>query len=146
MEIKIIESVELANNQAILDFEMNEGIIIPKSLKVFWGNYNPVYIEKNVFFKDGEKYFLDRFFPFSDQYELSFQSVFNMLKEYLGNDYLSFANDSGDWQFLISINQSSLGEIFLCRMDEVIPDSLISLANSFEEFINGLKTEDEISQ
>ena len=144
MAIKILKAVKPATNEAIRLFEIGEGIVIPNPLKEFWKNYNPIYTEQNIYFKDGEKYYLDRFFPFSDECELSFQTVFMALGDYLKKEYLPFANDSGDWQFLVSINKESNGEIFLCRMDEIIPDSLVKMSDSFEEFINGLKRDEEV--
>lgn len=144
MEINVTKNLGEASIKDIEDFEKREGLIIPKQLKDFWVRFNPIYTKQNVYQKSGQKYFLDRFYPFLSEYELSFQAVFPNLVDYLGREYLSFANDPGDWQFLISIKDNFNGEIYLCRMDEIIPNSLIKIADSFEEFINGLKSEDEI--
>lgn len=42
---------------------------------------------------------------------------------------------------MISINETDYGKVYFCRMDEDLEDALTPLADSFEDFINGLEPE-----
>lgn len=141
MEIKITKKLNTPEIQEIKEFEQANNLKIPKEFQAFLIKYNPIYLENNVYKFGNETFYIDRFYPFDKTYELSIQTIFLNLRDYLGNDYLAFANDPGNWQYVISLNNNSYGEIYLCRMDDIIPDSLQKIANNFREFINGLKIE-----
>lgn len=139
MEISIIQSLELPKVEAIENFESANSIKIPAELKNFLLTYNPVYIEESTFEYNKTLYYIDRFYPFNNSYGLSLQSVFINFKDYFGKEFLAFANDPGDWQYVISLSKKDIGSIYCCRMDDVIPGSLTKIANSFDNFINNLK-------
>lgn len=142
METNIIKALKPPNISELKKFEKIKQLEIPNELQEFWIKYNAIYLKNNIYLSDGNKYYLDRFYPFDKNYELSFQYVYENLKDYLQDSYLAFANDCGDWQYVISINTDSYGCIFFCRMDDMIPDSLVKIANNFEEFIDGLQAEE----
>ena len=78
------------------------------------------------------------FLPFAVEYENSIENMYGSSKEMLGEHYLSFAYDSGGWLFVISLKKADYGKVYFFRTDHSIEDGRTLLANSFDEFIDGL--------
>lgn len=59
-----------------------------------------------------------------------------------------FAFDPGGWHFCLCLDEGDdNGKIIINRWtDHALEEQFLVIADSFEEFINGLKTEDEINQ
>lgn len=136
--LSIVRQANPTNTQLIEDYEKVLGISLPIELKSFFLTINPIDIEERVIKKGRSYYYMDRFFPFDEYDELSFQSTNDNLREFFENKYLTFACDAGGWQFVISIQKSNYGKVYFCRMDEELEDALTLLANDFEDFINNL--------
>lgn len=135
MEINILKSVKTPSEKEIALFERQNEIQIPEQLKNFLQKYNVIYIKENKCQTENATFFIDRFYPFLENYEISLQSVYAALKDYLTNEYLAFANDPGNWQYVISLKGENKGVVYMCRMDDVIPDSLQKVANSFNDYL-----------
>lgn len=142
--MKITKSISLPKYSEIGHFEEVFCLELPKDFKKFLRAFNAIYLEESIYTTKEEKYYIDRFYPFGENIELSIQNVYDNLNGYFQNQYIAFANDPGDWQYVISLLVDTYGQIYLCRMDDILPYSLTYMANSFGEFINGLKREDEI--
>jgi hypothetical protein len=58
------------------------------------------------------------------------------------NNYIPFAIDSGGWDYNVSINPDTYGQVWVDKFDSGEENPFEFVCNSFEEFINGL-TENE---
>ena len=75
-----------------------------------------------------------------EQIGMSFQETFNHSREFVPTDLIPFAyNDLNDY-YLISLTD----EVYFLRNDMIYSEkgALVKIADSFEEFINGLKAEE----
>lgn len=81
---------------------------------------------------------------------LMFDEIFKLSKEFL-QEYkrklIPFAYDPGGWHFCVCFDTGEdNGKIIVNRWTDHVPEEqFLVIANGFEEFINGLKREDEIS-
>jgi hypothetical protein len=56
-----------------------------------------------------------------------------------------FAYDPGGWHFCLSFDADTYGKIIINRWTDHLPEEqFLVIADSFEEFINGLQTEENI--
>ena len=58
-------------------------------------------------------------------------------------EWLPFGFDPGGWVFCICLKDESYGKIHLFRMDKIYEENFDYVCESFEDFINGLRTEEE---
>lgn len=76
-------------------------------------------------------------------------SIIDLTKEFKENSWGSkvpFAFDPGGWHFCLSLDEDTFGKIIVNRWTDYSPEEqFVVIANSFEEFINGLKRSDELS-
>lgn len=79
----------------------------------------------------------------------NFTSIYELTKEFLEKykrKLVPFAYDGGGWHFCLSFDEETYGKIIINRWTDHLPEEqFLVIADSFEEFINGLKTEEEIS-
>lgn len=77
----------------------------------------------------------------------NFTSIFKLTKEFKENGWgakVPFAYDLGGWHFCLSFDPETYGKIIVNRWTDHAPeDQFIVIADSFEEFINGLISRDE---
>ncbi len=58
---------------------------------------------------------------------------------------IAFAHDPGGWHFCLSLDEDTYGKIIINRWTDHTPeDQFLVIANSFEEFIDGLKKGEEV--
>lgn len=136
-EFKILPSVQ--------DFELNmlEKVLekeIPKIVRDYIKKYGGTMIAEKYFFdKQGLEWELGQFNLFKDLY--------NLTKEFLekyNRKLVPFAYDGGGWHFCLSFDVETYGKIIINRWTDHLPeDQFLVIADSFEEFINGLRTEEE---
>jgi SMI1-KNR4 cell-wall len=78
----------------------------------------------------------------------NFTSIYELTKEFLEKyqrKLVPFAYDAGGWHFCLCMDEKDYGCIFVNRWTDHLPEEqFLKIADSFEEFINGLKREDEI--
>lgn len=98
-----------------------------------------------------ERYFIDEI---QTQWELqkyfTYTELFKLTKEFLDNykrKLVPFAYDLGGWHFCLCMDVGAdYGKIIVNRWTDHLPEEqFLVIAESFEEFINGLRTEEEIS-
>lgn len=131
----------------VQDFELNmiEEVIndkIPIFVREYIKKYGGNSIYENTFItKEGMECELSQFNRFDDLYGLT--------KEFLDGyqrKLIPFAYDPGGWHFCLSFDEDTYGKIIINRWTDHLPEEqFLVIADSFEEFINGLKTEEEIS-
>ncbi|HEX7904183.1 MAG TPA: SMI1/KNR4 family protein [Chitinophagaceae bacterium] len=81
----------------------------------------------------------------------NFTSIYELTKEFIQNykrKLIPFAYDPGGWHFCLCMDEGvDYGKIIINRWTDHLPkEQFLIIADSFEEFINGLKREDEIGK
>jgi hypothetical protein len=137
-EFKILPMVQ--------DFELNllEKIIenkIPDLVRSYIKKYGGLMIaEKHFFDKNGLEWELGQFNFFKELNGLTEE----FLREY-HRKLIPFAYDPGGWHFCLSFDEDTYGKIIINRWTDHLPEEqFLVIADSFEEFINGLKTEENV--
>ena len=125
-------------------FEINNKIILPLYLKDFFLKYNGASIKEYLY----SGYIINSFLPLLKmEYRSSVEDFLPWIQnpEFLVGRYdiIPFTIDPGGIPCLVSIGGEDEGVVYYSAvgLDE---KPLRKLANSFEEFINGLKSEEEI--
>lgn len=142
-QLKIKKRSESPLLEALDVFEKTMGLKFPQPYRKFLIEQNPYTVEENQFKKDGRAFEVHHFYPFDSTFELSLQKVHSELNSFFENNYLAFADDSGGWQYVISVQEKDFGKVYFCRMDEELPKALTFLANNFEDFIDKLEIESQ---
>jgi hypothetical protein len=128
----------------IQDFELN---MIENLLAEKIPHIARFYIQKYSGDMIKEKYFVD----YNNlEWELSqfndFKNLHGLAKEFLENYHrklVPFAYDPGGWHFCLSFDADTYGKIIINRWTDHMPEEqFLVIADSFEEFIDGLKSED----
>ena len=137
---------ELTLLPKIQDFELNiiEGVIenkIPSLVRDYLKKYGGNMVKEKFYFDtNGLEWELSQFNMFKDLHGLT--------KEFLENYHrklVPFAYDPGGWHFCLSFDEDTYGKIIINRWTDHLPEEqFLVIADSFEEFINGLKTEEEV--
>jgi cell wall assembly regulator SMI1 len=74
-------------------------------------------------------------------------SIVSLLEGYRINyneiDWIPFAIDSGGWSFCIALKEDIKGQVWVNKFDSGDENPFAFVANSLEDFINGLQTEEE---
>lgn len=135
-EFKVLPKVQ--------DFELN---MIEKSI----GQEIPL-IVRNYIKKYGGDMIAEKYFKDNQglQWELSqfnlFKDLYSLTKEFLkeyNRRLFPFAYDPGGWHFCLSFDKETYGKIIINRWTDHLPeDQFLVIADSFEEFIDGLQTEE----
>lgn len=128
----------------IQEFEFNllEKLLespIPVMFKEYLKLYGGQSIVENIFKdKNNRGWHLDQFNNFDDIYGLS--------KEFLEHGkgkYIPFAFDPGGWHFCLSLKSEDYGFVYIHRWTDHKPEeAMLKVADSFEEFFNGLQPEE----
>jgi hypothetical protein len=106
------------------------------------------YIKKYAGFSIAEKYFKDNN---NLEWELSqfnrFNDLYGLTNEFLigyNRKLIPFAYDPGGWHFCLCMDDSDFEAIYVNRWTDHLPnEQFVKIADSFEEFINKLKSEEE---
>ena len=150
-ELTIIQQAKPAKLEEIEAFERQQSIRLPADFKQFLISVNPIDVKETFFVaKDREhwlsqyipvekEYWVHAFCPFDESYEMSIQSSHKRLYWHFENRYLRFAYDAGNWSFVVSVQEKDFGKIYFCRMDQPLEKALALIADTFEEFIDGLE-------
>jgi hypothetical protein len=116
-------------------------INLPIIFKNYLSKYGGMSIYENTFFKqDIGSFEIGQF--------LMFDEILNLSKEFLQSYHrklIPFAYDPGGWHFCLSFDDETYGKIIINRWTDHLPEEqFLVIADSFEEFINGLKTEENV--
>lgn len=136
-EFKVLPKVQ--------DFELNMiEKIVGNQLPLLVRNYIKKYGGSSIaekYFKDkrGLEWELSQFNLFKDLHGLTEE----FLREYK-RKLVPFAYDPGGWHFCLCMDEGQdYGAIFINRWTDHLPEEqFLKIADSFEEFINGLKAEE----
>jgi len=133
------------NDDLILEFELKYNIKFPEYLIEFLKKYSgcttveDTYINPNFNIFYTVSYFCELY----SDYNPSIQKLTEGNKFYHYENWIPFATDPGGWVFNISISQNNMGEIWINKFDSSEENPFEFVAPSFENFIDGLKTEEE---
>ncbi len=137
-ELTITDRLDVADIESIREFEDRHGISIPADYKQFLARYNAISVRETLYRVDGNEFWISEFYPFSEDYEVSLQRMYDNLSGFFESKYMAFAGDAGGWQFVLSLKCDDYGKVYFCRMDEEVDEALTLLAHSFDDFVGGL--------
>jgi hypothetical protein len=120
--------------------------IVEKSLPVVFQNF----MKSNGGLSHYERIFIDKeethwevnvYLNYSDMYKLT-EEFLQSYKRKL----VPFAFDGGGWHFCLCMDEGNdYGKIIINRWTDHLPEEqFLVIADNFEEFINGLKTEENV--
>jgi cell wall assembly regulator SMI1 len=97
---------------------------------------------KEVVYSDA--FWVNFFLPLKSENGASIISLMEGQRiNYNDNSWIPFAIDSGGWSFCIAQKENIKGQIWVEKFDGGDENPFEFVANSFEDFINGLRTEEE---
>jgi len=143
-QLSILETFGLAQPDEIRIFETKMGVELPEYFKFFLADQNPFVVSEKNYIKGNRSFEVHHFYPLHADAELSLMMVNSVLKDHFNGSFVVFADDSGGWLYILSVRKEDYGKVYFCRMDEELENALTLLADSFEEFINGLAEEEII--
>lgn len=116
--------------------------LVLTEFKEFIIDYQGVKVKELLFWDSrNEMWILNAFFTISEILPL-----FKEFQEKYNRRLFPFAFDGGGWHFCLSMDEADYGAIIVNRWTDHLPEEqFLKIADSFEEFINGLKREDEIA-
>ncbi len=135
-------SIENLNESTIENFEDVNKFILDNKFKEAIIKYQGCKVDEILFFdKSNEMWVLNAFFPFIEITQLYEE----FLREYK-QKLIPFAYDPGGWHFCLCMDEGAdYGTIIINRWTDYLPEEqFLKIADTFEEFINGLKREDEL--
>ncbi|MDJ1470983.1 SMI1/KNR4 family protein [Xanthocytophaga flava] len=115
--------------------------VFPEYYFEFMKLYSGLGVLENRFQSDNEKiYEISSFCKMRVIYDYS-----KLFKEQGWGIKIPFAMDNGGWLYCISLDEEDKGIIYLHNVDWTDKqDAFEKVANSFEEFINGLQSEEDV--
>lgn len=130
-------------NKEIILFQDNNNIILPVFFIDFMREYNGAKIHENCF---DEEYVVSNILPLlkcqNASIELILPAVRNKEEGIGRDDLVPFAIDPGGRPFYFSLGKDDNGTVYIDRMGAGYENPLLKIADSFEEFINGLQAEE----
>jgi hypothetical protein len=128
------------NMEEIESFEREESIIIPEIYKEFIVEYQGSGVNEILYYdKSNTLWILNAFSEYEDM-----TALYKELKSGYGRKLIPFAYDPGGWHFCLCLDDEYFGTIYINRWTDHLPEEqFLKIADSFEEFINGLHAEDE---
>lgn len=128
------------SSDEISEFEKKYDVIFPEYLKVFLLTYGGTISEEN---KYGTQYTVNVFLPLLENRNASIEMILPVVRdeeEGAGrNDLIPFATDPGGRPFYVSIGKNDYGYVYYDVIGMVADAPVRTIADSFEEFINGLQ-------
>lgn len=121
--------------EEVQEFENSQGISLPDSYRKHILENNGGVLLDTYFEGNGISFFYP--IKYGDD---TLEECIEDLSDVLPENFLPFAQDSGGNTFCIDLSD---GKIYLWLVQEEIEDSIVLLASSFNEFINGLSEDEE---
>jgi hypothetical protein len=143
--ITFLNTYDKIETSQIEDFESEIKKSIPKSFIKFLLKNNGGRASEVVFTENnGTHHVVNDFLPLTENRNGSIRSLLPLVNDERPLiEWLPFGYDPGGWVFCICLKDEDYGKIYLFRMDKIYEDNFDYVCNSFEDFINGLRTEDE---
>ena len=122
------------------DFEIIEtkfDIKFPKDLREFVFKYEGAFL--GSLYYNGKPVFKEVLVLLKNENFASIEAIMegHSLNQISG--FIPFAIDSGGWDYNISINEPTFGQVWVNKFDGGDDDTMVYVAPSLEDFINGLK-------
>lgn len=126
----------------ILSLERNLNMKFPICFKEFLQEYGDSSIKENTYLdRNGLSWKISKFW--------NYPNIYGLTKEFVENGFgkkVAFAHDEGGWSFCLCLDENDYNSVYIYRFTDHLPeDVFLKIADSFEEFIDGLQPESEIS-
>ena len=133
------------SEEDINDFEHQFDIVMPNELRVFFLRYEGLYLdETESYFKvsSGRFYEINKvLFLFEGESGASVEAILAGHEEEGLKGFIPFAIDSGGWDYCVSVNPETYGQVWIDKFDSGEEDPMEFVTDSFEDFIDGLGPE-----
>lgn len=125
----------------IRSLERHLKIKFPEQFTKFLLEYADTSILENTFIDNsGLKWIVSNFWNYPNIYGLSIEFQENGLGK-----KIAFGHDEGGWSFCLSLDDADYNSVYIYRFTDHLPEeAFLKIADSFEEFINGLQPESEV--
>jgi len=122
------------------------GVVFPENLALFISMYEGLYLNED------ESYYVNNngilhelnsvlYLKYSkDLGGASIEAILEGHKEEGIEGFIPFGIDSGGWDYNVSINKETYGQVWVNKFDSGEENTMEYVAPSFEEFINGLRS------
>jgi len=122
--------------------------LIENIINTTFDDFFSAFLKKNAGLSHFECIYIDKLkVEWQVQSYNDFKDLYGLTKEFLekhNRKLVPFAYDPGGWHFCLSFDKDTYGKIIINRWTDHLPeDQFLVIADSFEEFINGLKRGDE---
>lgn len=138
---------KVSSEQQVLEFEKRMGVVFPKELRELIIKYEGGYLdESQKFFKADEVLYEVNQMLYLEKAEgkASIEAIIEGHRFYGIEGYVPFATDSGGWDYNVSINSVSYGQVWVNKFDSDEENTMVFLCNTLEEFIDSLKSLEEV--
>ena len=122
-------------------FQIRNKLVLPSFFIEFLLKYNGAKINENCY---RDEYIISNFLPLLINRNASIELILPAVrdKEDIGrDDLIPFAVDPGGRPYYLSIAGNDNGNVYIDRMGAGYENPLLKIAETFEEFINGLEPE-----
>jgi hypothetical protein len=143
-DIRILKDNRRVNSMLEIErFENDFNLKLPDFLRAFILKYEgcrPV-SEQSYYWIDDETYCELNQVLYLRKSDLGGASIETILGDHKRNHiegFIPFAIDSGGWDFDVSINEETYGQVWTNKFDSGEEDAMQLVAPSFDEFIDGL--------
>lgn len=127
------------------DFLISNGLTINEDIKQFLKNYGGKKIVENCFSFGETYYIISMVLPIKINQNPSIELILPALRdidEGIGrNDLVPFGIDPGGNPFYVSIGKLDYSNVYLDRMSSGYDSPILKIADTFEQFIEGLQPE-----
>lgn len=128
-------------------FENDNNLKLPNDFKEFIVKHEgcrPV-AEQSYYWVDHETYFELNQILYLRKSELGGASIEAILRGHIENGiegFIPFAIDSGGWDYNVSVNSETYGQVWVNKFNSGEEETMDYVAPSFNEFINNLKADE----
>jgi len=133
------------NDSIIADFETKMNVKIPANLTEFLKLYSGASVAENTYLniERGTYYTISYICELYSEFNPSIEKLIigNQFYEYL--EWIPLGIDHGGWVFNLSTAHDKFGQVWVNKFDSGDENPFEFVANSLEDFINGLRTEEE---
>lgn len=139
----------ISSREEIAQFELDKNIKFPEVLTSFLLEYEGLYLSDKESYFVNKKGYLEElncvlFLRKSDDLSgASIEAILDGHREDGRTNFIPFGTDSGGWDYCISVDLKTYGQVWVDKFDSGENDPMEFVAESLEEFINGLGPDPE---
>jgi hypothetical protein len=139
--MRVVEQEKLISDRENFKFiEEKFSIKFPHYLKGFMIQYEGSFVKETCY--KGTITFKEVLYVYKREGFASIESILEGHKENGIEGFIPFAIDSGGWDYNVSINVETYGQVWVNKFDSGEKETMEYIAPSFEEFIDNLKPEE----